>query len=391
MEGSVSSDPARPRRIMIRALAGVLGVMALTAGWQAWRAPRTTGDQPFLQFDLDVGPNEFSNPAISPDGKRIVVVSNGALFVRRLDRATTTRLAGTEGASLPFFSPNGQWVAYFAGRKLQKVAVEGGAPIVLCDAPLDGGGTWSEDDSIVAEVGVEGGLSRIPAAGGVPRPLTDPKSNPWGKWPQVLPGGKSVLFAVTNGSAQGSLQILTLNDGKVKTIVENATYGRYLASGHLVYYRHGTLFAATMDAEQLVVTGPPVPLVDEVSSTGNWRRAEFDLSLSGTLVYRGGFAGNSFVLSWLDSAGKTEPVISKPGHYGSPRLSPDGSRLALSMLREGKQNLWVYDLRRETWNRLTSDAEPVILPTWTPDGEFYRVPIRERLAWKRSDGTGKSE
>ena len=200
-----------------------------------------------------------------------------------------------------------------------------------------------------------------------------------------------MLFAVTNGSAQGSLQILTLNDGKVKTIVENATYGRYLASGHLVYYRHGTLFAATMDAEQLVVTGPPVPLVDEVSSTGNWRRAEFDLSLSGTLVYRGGFAGNSFVLSWLDSAGKTEPVISKPGHYGSPRLSPDGSRLALSMLREGKQNLWVYDLRRETWNRLTSDAEPVLLPTWTPDGEFVAFRSGNALAWKRSDGTGKLE
>jgi serine/threonine-protein kinase len=341
--------------------------------------------------DLDVGPDGFTNPAISPDGMRIVVVTKGALSIRRLDRATTTRLAGTEGASLPFFSPDGQWVAYFAGRKLKKIAVEGGSPIVLCDAPLEGGGNWSEADSMVALVGAEGGLSRIPAAGGVPRPLTDPKTNPWGKWPQVLPGGKSVLFAAANGSGQASLQILTLKDGKVKTIVENANYGRYLAGGHLIYYRQGTVFAAAMDVDRLVVTGQPAPLVDEVSSTGNWRRGEFDLSGNGTLVYRGGSAGNSSVLSWLDSGGTTEPVISKPGHYGSPRLSPDGSRLALTMLRDGKQNLWIYDLYGDRWNRLTLDDQPVILATWSHDGEFLAFRSGNALAWKRSDGGGNLE
>src|SRR5262249_50053628 len=188
----------------------------------------------------------------------------------------------------------------------------GGAPIVLCDAPSEGGGSWSDDESIVAYVGAEGGLSRIPATGGVPQPLTDPNSNPSGKWPQVLPGGKSVLFTFSNGSAQGSLRILTLNDGKVKTIVENATHGRYLGSGHFIQYARGPFFAAPMAAGRVVITGPPVPLVRGVSSTGSWRRAEFDLSSNGTLVYRGGSEGASFVLSWVDSAGKTEPVISKP-------------------------------------------------------------------------------
>ena len=206
----------------------------------------------------------------------------------------------------------------------------------------------------------------------------------------MLPGGKSVLFAASNGSGQGGLRILTLNDGKVKTIIENTTHGRYL-SGHLIYYREGTLFAAPMNADRLVITGPPVPLVQGVSNTGNWRRAEFDLSSNGTLVYRGGSAGTSFVLSWLDSAGKTVPVISKPGQYGSPSLSPDGSRLALSVIQEGKQNLWVYDLRRETLNRLTSDADPVMLPTWTRDGEYLAFRSGNALAWKRSDGSGKTE
>jgi DNA-binding winged helix-turn-helix (wHTH) protein len=257
VENSVPTDPAPRRRILLWALAGALAALAVIASWRPWRAPRIAADQPFLQVELDVGPDEFSHPAISPDGTRIVVVYKGALAVRRFDQATTTRLAGTEGASLPFFSPNGQWVAYFAARRLQKVAVEGGAPIALCDAPFAGGGTWSDDDAIVAEVGR--GLSRIPAGGGVPQPLTNPKSNPSGKWPQVLPGGKSVLFAATNGSGQGELRVLTLNDGKVKTIIENATGGRYLASGHLIYYRQGTLFAAPMDADRLVITGPPAP------------------------------------------------------------------------------------------------------------------------------------
>jgi serine/threonine-protein kinase len=376
--------------MMPLAVAGVLGMTMLIAGWKAWLSPRFIIDQPFLQVDLDVGPNGFSNPAISPDGTRVVVVADGALCVRRLDRpSTVTRLVGTEGASFPFFSPNGQWIAYFADRKLQKVGVDGGSPIVLCDAPAEGGGTWSEQDSIVAAIG--GGISRIPAAGGIPRPLVDPKSNPPGKWPQLLPGGRSVLFTMGDGSGRGWLQILSLNDGKVKTILENANSGHYLANGHLIYHRQGTLYAATLDLGRFAVTGQPVPLVEGVSSTTNGRRAEFDLSANGTLIYRGGPASNNIVLSWLDSAGKSEPVIAKPGHYGSPRLSRDGSRLALSWLRDGKQSLWIYDLRRETWNPLSTDAEPAMLPTWTPDGEYVAFRSGNKLAWKRSDGIGKLE
>ena len=209
-------------------------------------------------------------------------------------------------------------------------------------------------------------------------------------WPQVLPGSKAVLFAATNANGQGSLLILTPNDGKIRTVVENSTYGRYLASGYLIYFQRGTLFAAPMDARRLELTGAAVPLVDGVSRFEGGR-ADFDVSSSGTLVYQRGTERSRGVLSWLDSSGKITPVLSAPGEYSTPRLSPDGTRLALSVLREGKQNIWVYDLSRETFTRLTTETGPDSYPTWTADGEFVFFQSGNVLAWTRSDGSGKVE
>jgi len=172
-------------------------------------------------------------------------------------------------------------------------------------------------------------------------------------------------------------------------VVENATYGRYLASGYLVYYQGGTLFAAPMDAGRLELTGPAVPLVDGVSYSIFGQ--DFDLSASGTLVYRRGTAETNRILAWLDSSGKIERVLPKPGNYHTPRLSPDGKRLALSVEQEGQLNLWVYDLSRETMTRLTFDTQPQFLPNWTPDGEFLAFRSGDTLAWTRSDGSGKVE
>jgi len=142
-----------------------------------------------------------------------------------------------------------------------------------------------------------------------------------------------------------------------------------------------------MDANRLELTGPATPLVYGVAKLSD--RAEFDVSNSGTLIYRAGTAGTAFNISWLYSSGKTEPVTPKPGAYLTPRLSPDGKRLAVALMQEGKQNIWVYDLSRETWTRLTSGADPEMLPTWTPDGEFLAFRSGDSLAWTRSDGSGK--
>jgi Tol biopolymer transport system component len=143
-----------------------------------------------------------------------------------------------------------------------------------------------------------------------------------------------------------------------------------------------------MDPDRLELTGPALPLVEAVPNSGD--RADFDVSTSGTLVYRRGTVTNTLP-SWLYSSGRIEPVLAKPGNYSSPRLSPDGTRLALSVIQEGKQSLWVYDLSRETWNRLTSEDDPELLPTWTPDGEFLAFRSGNTLAWTQSDGSGKVE
>jgi eukaryotic-like serine/threonine-protein kinase len=392
---AVSTVAFSRRQILPWSVAGVLALIAVVALWKPWRAQPTVADRPFSQLDLDTGSDEFSQPAISPDGTRIVFVTKSGLAIRRLDQSKATQLAGTEGAHYPFFSPNGRWIAFFQARKLQKIAVEGGAPIPLCDAPSGGGGSWADDDNIVAVLNdISEGLTQVSAAGGTPRPLGDWKAAHAAGliylWPQALPDNKGVMFTATNVSEQGSLLILSPNDGKLKTLVENCTYGRYLAGGYLVYYQRGKLFAAPMDIGRLELTGPAVPLVDGVFNSGAGR-ADFDLSASGTLVYQRGTEGTKLVSSWIYASGKIEPALSKPGNYSTLRLSPDGARVALSVVQDGKQNIWVYDLSRETFTRLTSDTGPELFPTWTADGGFIAFRSGDTLAWTRSDGSGTVE
>jgi eukaryotic-like serine/threonine-protein kinase len=376
-------------------LAGATILMALTAFavvlfLRPWKEPVARIERPLMQFDLETGSEEFLQPAISHDGMRVAFVTESGISVRRLDRASISTLNHTDGASFPFFSPNGLWIGFFAHRKLQKISVEGGSPIALCDAPVPGGGSWSNEDEIVASLGHDG-LSRIPASGGTPQRVGDvgPAStgDTFPLWPQVLPDGKGILFTAMNGSKEGALQIRK-TDGRLKTIVERSTYGRYLDGGIIIFHRQGSLFAAPMDLSRLELSAPPVLLLANVS-VFNLGRADFDVSGSGTLVYRGGTGGTRFNLSWLYNSGKTESALLEAKSYFTPRLSPDGGRVAFSIAEQNHQNLWVYDFRRTTLTRLTSGEEPDLLPTWTPDGDFVAFRSGNHLAWTRSDGSGK--
>jgi serine/threonine-protein kinase len=240
---------------MAAALAVALSIAG--AGW--WRATRPA-DRPLVRLDVDLGPDVSlgsfagADAIPSPDGERLVYVSHNRLFTRRLDQQQATELPGTEGAYAPFFSPDGQWVAFFGGGKLRKVSVAGGLPVVLCNAPIGLGGSWGEDGAIIATLNQSGGLSRIPPDGGTPAPLTEldrDHGEVTHRWPQILPGGKTVLFTA-NTNAYGrfddaSIEVMSLGDRQKKTLMRGGTYRRYVPSGHLLYVNWGTLFAVPFD------------------------------------------------------------------------------------------------------------------------------------------------
>ncbi len=372
---------------------GVLASCLALSWWVLWRTLRTAEEKPLVWLDLDVA-DDVSQPTVSPDGMKIIFVTRGRLAVRRVDQAQIRSLPGTEGASSPFFSPSGQWVGFFANRKLWKIALDGGAPVELCDAPVGRGASWGEDGRIIAALNATGGLSSVPASGGDPQLMTelgggDPRVTNH-RWPHALPNGKGVLFVAGTGPAIGSLQVLPPGGRSAKTLVEHSSGGRYLSSGHLVYDQNGTLFAAPMDLNRLELKAPPMPLLEGVAYD-HFRGAEFDVSSSGTLVYRKSSAGPNRIVAWLDSTGGMEPILAKPGDYSSPRVSPDGKRLALVANWEGQPNLWIYEFARSSMTRLSFEPKPQCCLAWTPNGEYLAFSSGGNLAWVRSDGNGKVE
>jgi serine/threonine-protein kinase len=401
--GVMQAAPASTSKLLLAvgAVAAVLVVFLGVTSWGWWRATRPV-ERALVRLDVDLGPDVSlgsllgADAILSPDGRRMVYASQSRLFTRRLDQPNATELAGTQGAFAPFFSPDGQWVAFFTTVKLQKISVEGGSAITLCDATNGTGGSWGEDGNIIAALNSTGGLSRIPSAGGPPMPVTDLQSGEFThRWPQILPGGKAVLF--TAGAAAvafdgANIVVMSLADHRRKTLVRGGTYGRYLPSGHLVYVNRGTLFAVPFDVERLEVHGTPAPVLDQVGYNAAQGSAQLDFSQNGTLIYRsGGAVGGLLTVAWLDGAGKAQPLLAKPGVYALPSMSPDGQRLALGVRDGSGADIWVYDWQRDTMTRLTFTGT-ANGPLWSPDGRYiaFRA-VGEGMSVIRSDGSGKPQ
>jgi hypothetical protein len=344
--GAMQATPAYTSKLPW-AVAGVLVVLLGFASWELWRSPRPL-ERPLVRLDVDLGPDVSlgsvygADAILSPDGTRLVYVSQGRLFTRRLDQPDSTELAETQGALSPFFSPDGQWVAFFALGKLKKISVDGGSAIILCDG-VGRGGSWGDDGNIIATLEANGGLSRIPSAGGTPTTISELQSGEaTHRWPQVLPGSKAVLF--TNSSAGlgeyngANIEVMSLADHHRKTLVRGGTFGRYLPSGHLVYVNRGTLFAVPFDLDRLEVRGSPAPVLSRVAYSASAGSAQLDFSQTGTLIYRSAESGGGlFTVQWLDSAGKTQLLLAKPDAYSRPILSPDGNKLAIYT-----SDIWIY-------------------------------------------------
>jgi len=396
-------------------------LLAAVAGAAIWRggapAPRP---EPLLRLEVRLAakgeiPRELGTGVlVSPDGRTLVFLAGegdkSQLYLRRLDRLDSVPLAGTEGALGPFFSADGRSVGFFAGSKLRKVDLDGGTPpLSICDvgsALLTRGATWGADGTMVYSPALESGLMRVPAGGGVPEPLTAldaSRKERTHRWPQFLPDGKSVVYAVQMQSQAydaGRIDVVSLATGERKTLVEGGAFPRYSPTGHLLFLHEGTLQAAPFSLARLEVTGPPRPVLENVlSSTGGQEvsdgSAQYDLSPSGLLAYRIGtpFRGDQEML-WMDRDGHATSVGVKPGAFSSPAISPRGDRVAVAVETGTGTDLWVYEIERGTLSRLTFDGAENSYPVWSPDGtELVFSSTRDggvpNVFRVRADGTGQ--
>ena len=381
--------------------AALLAVGFIAASSMAYRATRPTELKPLVRLDVDLGSDvslgSTSGVAaiLSPDGTRLVYVSKGKLFTRTLDQSKATELAGTDGATAPFFSPDGQWIAFFAGGKLKKLPINGGPASYLADASAGYGGSWSEDGSIVVSPAAFGGLVEIPSSGGPLTPLLElAPGETFHHWPQVLPGGQVVLFTSSTLSGM-NIEAVSLKDRHRKILLRGGSFGRYLqtgtGSGHLIYVNNGALFAVPFDPKDLEVSGTPILVLDQVSYDPIFVSAQLDVSHNGMVVYQAGGAQSLLAtVQWLSRNGNMEPLLSKPGTYTRPRLSPDGHRLALDIPDASSRDVWIYDWQRDNTTRLTFNAGGVSPnPIWSPDGRYIVFEGRGGIFWTRSDGGGK--
>jgi serine/threonine-protein kinase len=370
------AGPWRATRRRLVAAAVVVGGAVLALGaYAALRGPARTAAPtrrsvlalPLTQPVVDAPGLTF---ALSPDGTAFVYVGQSAthqeLFVRGMESMEATPLLGTEGASTPFFSPDGQWVGFVAGGKIRKVPVRGGPVETVCDSGAVRGASWGED-GIVFAPSSGSGLMRIPAAGGTPVVLTTPDTahgETGHRWPELLPGGSGVLFTSWSGDFQSArAAVLDLRTGVIHRL--GAGIGvRYSSTGHIVFAAaDGRLLARPFDRGTLQASDSTIEVLRGVRLDGG---PAFAVGPGGTIIYMPAETAERTV-DWIDRAGRSTVALGSRRVYSDPRLSPDDSRLALTIRQEGAADVWVYSFAAGTLSRLTRGAES-LYPVWSPDG-----------------------
>ncbi len=393
-------------RIVLACVAAAIILSAITGAmvWK-WRTPA-----PLQVIRLACDPPEgqkFTNLnlpalAVSGDGKKIAFVTDKGLFLRFIDDLDLKLISNSDDIpSNPFFSPDGQWIGYWsvAENRLKKIALSGGTPVILCDTGSGGaigGVSWGTDNKILLGA-MDRGIMRVSSEGGIPDKLIG-KPGETHFHPRLLPDGKSVLF--TLGTDQGyKIAVQSTNTAETKVLFAGDC-AWYLPTGHLVYALDNNLFAVPFDLDDLAVTGESVVVVQGVYRSGSIMAPQYAISEAGSIVYMPGAAQTSSgvgksTLVWVNREGKEEALSAPANNYISPKISPDGTRIALAIQNETDTNIWMWNLDRRILTRLTFERGEDWFPIWTPDGK--RIAFlssrdgRFAVNWKTADGTGKAE
>jgi serine/threonine-protein kinase len=400
--------------ILVAASGGALAFVLLV------RSPsRTTPIAAPLRLTAELGPGKVptfgssASLALSPNGTELAFIGHkltdrvSRLFVRRLDhQEDAVLLPETDDAMSPFFSPDGQWLAFFAAGKLKKISVSGGATITLCDAPNGRGGDWGSDGTIFFSPDRQTTLSRVSAEGGAPVVTTTLDAGEvTQRFPQVLPGGKALLYTSLSPQStdfdfdKGNLVVQPLPTGTRKVLQRGAYFGRYMPSGHLIFMHNGTLFAEGFDLARLEVTSSPIPVIDGVETATLLGAGLFAVSNTGMLAYTPveSAGGRIRPIEWIDRSGKVTSLQSAASDWGALAFAPDGRRFAFQVWDDKQVDIWVADWARGALARLTTSNSHSQSPVWTPDGRRVAFASQRgerqvgntfNLYWQRADGSG---
>ncbi|MDQ5870974.1 MAG: protein kinase [Acidobacteriota bacterium] len=414
---TVETLPIRSRTSapLLWALGGaIFGILAMFAAGRFLPRPVAQAPAPVravLPLPEGVALDVAGRPAIavSPDGSTVVfrAVEQGVprLYRRRLDGSAAKPIAGTEGGSNPFFSPDGQWLGFFAGFELKKVPVAGGSPVgVTRVPPVTMGAAWGADGKILMTLTPNGFLWSVPEAGGPFTPFTslDPSRGEHAHlWPQILPDGRTILLATVLGQdsqdyAASQIVALDLKSGRRKILIEGSPFARY-AADEIVFVRGGSVFRAAFDLSRLSVTGPAIPVAERIAIDSGNGVASFEVTRDGALVYADGppTVDRETVVLRLDRNGKETTLPIPAGSYQGLRLSPDEKTLALEKCAAPMCRLFLYDLERNVLSPLTTEPGGFFCAVWSPDARrvaYTRVLTGgPALYVKNADGSGQPE
>ena len=363
-------------------LALAIALLAAFGVWSTTLSPPELPESLITRFYIDY-PGETASRgffatavAISPDGTSVVFDADRQLWLRAIDDLVATPIRGTEGARMPFFSPDGQQLGFW-GRgdgQMKSVSITGGAPVSLGPAPQRVyGASWANDGYVYFGQGAAG-ILRVSDNGGDPETVVEMAEGEQAHGPQLLPGGEWLLYTLLSGSGSwnnASIVAQPVSGGERKVLVDRGTDGRYVPTGHIVYFLGDNLFAVPFDADSLEVAGGSVSIVEGVRQAfgGFTGASQYAFSDRGGLVYMG--ASDDAQLVWLDRSGQVELLPFEPRSSLDLDLSPDDRRIALEIEGDDEEyDIWIYEVERGGSSVLLTTDGDNRMPVWSPDGDW---------------------